>query len=46
MPPEQMRAMAAAIAARGSGSVPGAHGAPLEHPDAVTRLLLEHLAGA
>ena len=46
MPPEQMRAMAAAIAGSRFEVVPGAHVPPLEHPDAVTRLLLEHLAGA
>ena len=46
MPPEQMRAMAAAIAGSRFEVVPGAHVPPLEHPDAVTRLLLEHLVGA
>jgi 3-oxoadipate enol-lactonase len=43
MPPEQMRAMAAAISDSRFVIVPGAHVPPIEHPDTVTRLLLEHL---
>jgi 3-oxoadipate enol-lactonase len=43
-PPEQMRELAAQISGARFAIVPGAHVPPLEHPDIVTRLLLEHLA--
>jgi 3-oxoadipate enol-lactonase len=45
-PPEQMRELAAAIAGARFAIVPGAHVPPLEPPDTVTSLLLEHLAAA
>jgi 3-oxoadipate enol-lactonase len=44
VPPEQMRELAAAIPGSRFVVVPGAHVPPIEHPDIVTRLLLEHLA--
>jgi 3-oxoadipate enol-lactonase len=43
MPPVQMRELAGAIAGSRFVVVPGAHVPPIEHPDIVTGLLLEHL---
>jgi 3-oxoadipate enol-lactonase len=45
-PPEQMRELAVAIDGARFAIVPGAHVPPLEHPDIVTSLLLEHLTAA
>jgi 3-oxoadipate enol-lactonase len=45
-PPEQMRELAAAIPGSQFLVVPGAHMPTIEHPDTVTRLLLEHLGAA
>jgi 3-oxoadipate enol-lactonase len=45
VPPEQMRDLAAEVPGARFVVVPGAHVPPIEHPDTVTRLLLEHLAG-
>ena len=44
VPPERMRELAAEISGSRFVVVPGAHVPPLEHPDAVTRLLLGHFA--
>jgi 3-oxoadipate enol-lactonase len=44
MPPEQMRELANEISDSRFVIVPGAHVPTIEHPDTVTRLLLEHLA--
>jgi 3-oxoadipate enol-lactonase len=46
VPPEQMRELAAAVPGSRFAVVPGAHVPPLEHPDTVTGLLLEHFAAA
>ena len=43
VPPEWMRELAAEISGSRFVIVPGAHVPPLEHPDTVTNLLLEHL---
>jgi 3-oxoadipate enol-lactonase len=43
VPPEQMRELAAAIPSAQFVIVPGAHVPTFEHPDIVSRLLLEHL---
>jgi pimeloyl-ACP methyl ester carboxylesterase len=43
VPPERMRELAAEISGSRFVIVPGAHVPPLEHPDTVTKLLLEHL---
>jgi 3-oxoadipate enol-lactonase len=44
VPPQQMRDLAAKIPDSRFVVVPGAHVPTVEHPDAVTHLLLEHLA--
>jgi 3-oxoadipate enol-lactonase len=44
LPPERMRELADEIAGSRFVIVPGAHVPPLEHPDIVTSLLLEHFA--
>jgi 3-oxoadipate enol-lactonase len=44
VPPERMRELAAEISGSRFVIVPGAHVPPLEHPDTVTNLLLEHFA--
>jgi 3-oxoadipate enol-lactonase len=46
VPPERMRELAAEISGSRFVIVPGAHVPPLEHPDIVTNLLLEHFAAA
>lgn len=46
VPPERMRELAAEISSSQFVIVPGAHVPPLEHPDAVTNLLLGHFAAA
>lgn len=43
VPPERMRELAAEISGSRFVIVPGAHVPPLEHPEVVTNLLLEHL---
>ena len=44
VPPDRMRELAAEISGSRFVIVPGAHVPPLEHPDIVTNLLLEHFA--